>query len=81
MNSSASHNFTNTKMPQLSYPERWFTINIGNMTMTNYEGEDSFRAGIGDSIFALLQNPDSLYARFCDDVWALPWIPDSVTVK
>lgn len=51
------------------------------MTMTNYEGEDSFRAGIGDSIFALLQNPDSLYARFCDDVWALPWIPDSVTVK
>lgn len=71
----------NPQMPQLSYPKRWFTINMGNMTMTNYEGEDSFRAGIGDSIFALLQNPDSLYARFCDDVLALPWIPDSVTVK
>jgi hypothetical protein len=71
----------NPQMPQLSYPERWFTINMDNMTMTNYDGKDAFRAGIGDSIYSLLQSPDSLYVHFCHDVWALPWIPDTVVVK
>ena len=71
----------NPQMPQLSYPERWFTINVGNMTITNYNGEEPFRIGIGDSIYSLLKNPDTLYAHFCDNIWTLPWIPDSVTVK
>lgn len=68
----------NPQMPQLSFPERWFTINTGNMTMTNYKGDEDFRTGIGDSIYSLLQCPDTLFVRFCDDIWALPWIPDSV---
>lgn len=66
------------QLPQLSYPERWFTINMGDMTMTHYQGEASFRSGIGDSIYSLLQPPDTLYAHFSEDIWTLPWIPDSV---
>ncbi|MBR4300458.1 MAG: hypothetical protein IKT84_00885 [Bacteroidales bacterium] len=68
-------------MPQLSYPERWFIINMENMTITNYDGEKSFRTAIGDSIYSLLQSPDTLYAHFCDDVWTLPWIPDTVNFE
>ena len=51
------------------------------MTITNYDGEKSFRTAIGDSIYSLLQSPDTLYAHFCDDIWALPWIPDTVNFE
>lgn len=66
------------QLPQLSFPERWFTINMADTTITNYKGGQVFRAGIGDSIYLLLKTPDTLYAHFCDDIWALPWIPDTV---
>ncbi len=66
------------QLPQLSFPERWFTINMVDTTITNYIGEQSFRAGIGDSVYSLLKSPDTLYAHFCDDIWALPWLPDTV---
>lgn len=71
----------NPQMPQLSYPERWFIINMENMTITNYNGLESFRTAVGDSIYSLLQTPDTLYAHFCDDIWALPWMPDTVNIE
>ena len=71
----------NPHIPELSYPERWFIVNLKNMTITNYDGEKSFRTAIGDSIYSLLQSPDTLYAHFCDDIWALPWIPDTVNIE
>lgn len=71
----------NSQLPDAAFPERWFSVDLNNLKMTNYKGEESFRKGIGDSIYSLLNAPDTLFEDFKKDVMSLPWIPDTVKIE
>lgn len=71
----------NSQLPDVSFPERWFSVDPKSLKMTSYKGEEAFRGGIGDSIYSLLACPDTLFEIFKKDVRSIPWIPDTVKVE